>query len=277
VEDLVLYGKAYWLITKVDNGRPIAIELLEYAEATRQERSDPHPDLIGVGDDGPWPIADPRFNQCTVNTVIEFEGYREGVLVTGVDTISTALALELTTRNQADVPMPSQILKNTSNYELDDTEITAMLAAYTKARQESSVAYLNGGVELDTIGWSAQEMALEPQRNQSAIQIARLLNLDPVWVGASVSGQSLTYQNMQDLRRGLIDFTLSDFITPIEQRLSMRDLSTGLVRFDTAEFVRSDLDARVQMVAQLVPLGVMTTDEARAFLTTSPNNGGAFS
>jgi phage portal protein BeeE len=277
VEDVVLYGRAYWLITKVDNGRPVAIEHLDYAEATRQERPDPAPDLIGVGDEGLWPIADPRYNRCSPNTVIEFRGYREGVLVTGVDTISTALALELTTRNQADVPMPSQILKNTSNYELDPTEVTELIRAYTEARQTSSVAYLNGGVELDTLGWSAQEMALEPQRNQSAIQIARLLNLDPSFVGASTSGSSLTYTNREDLRRDLIDLTLSDYLTPIEQRLSMRDLTDGMVRFDTAEFVRSNLDARVNMVNILVPLGVMSTDEARAFLTTSPTNGGAFS
>jgi phage portal protein BeeE len=173
--------------------------------------------------------------------------------------------------------MPSQILKNTSNYELDPTEVTELIRAYTEARQTSSVAYLNGGVELDTLGWSAQEMALEPQRNQSAIQIARLLNLDPSFVGASTSGSSLTYTNREDLRRDLIDLTLSDYLTPIEQRLSMRDLTDGMVRFDTAEFVRSNLDARVNMVNILVPLGVMSTDEARAFLTTSPTNGGAFS
>jgi phage portal protein BeeE len=268
VEDLVLYGTAYWLITQVRAGRPVAIEHLDYPETHRTERPDPAPDLIGLGDEGPWPVADPRYTQATARTVIEF---------TGADTISTALALELTTRNQADTPMPSQILKNTSNYEMSPTEITEMLAEYTKARQSSTVAYLNGGVELDTVGWSAQELALEPQRNQSAIQVARLLNLDPSFVGAQVSGTSLTYTNRTSQAQQLISETLNDYIVPIEQRLSMRDVTTGIVRLDTSDFVRGNLSERVAMAAALVPIGVMTIEEARAFLTTSPTNGGAFS
>ena len=278
VEDLVLYGKAYWLIEEVDaQGRPTAIEVLCFPETTRQERPDPLPDLIGTGECGPWPIADPRYTTSAPGTVIEFCGYREGVLVTGVDTISTALALELTTRNYADVPLPSQVLKNTSNYEMDDTEITTMIDNYVEARQAGAVAYLNGGVDLDTVGWSATDLALVDLRNQAAVQIARLLNLDPIWLGATIGGSNLVYTNRIDLRIDLVGLCLSDYLVPIEQRLSMRDLTNGTVRFDTTDFLRSNLDARVGMVAQLVPLGVMTTDEARAFLKDSPTNGGALS
>jgi hypothetical protein len=51
-------------------------------------------------------------------------------------------------------------------------------------------------------------------------------------------------------------------------------VSNNLVRFSTNEFLRSNLESRAAMVAQLLPLGVITEVEARDFLRDTPTTIG---
>jgi phage portal protein BeeE len=96
-----------------------------------------------------------------------------------------------------------------------------------------------------------------------------------MWVGASVSGSSLTYTNRVDARRDLITFTITDFLNPIEQRLSMRDITPtkfmNIIRFNTNDFLRTDVSERVALVVALTNAGLMNEDEARSFLQDDPN------
>jgi len=265
VSDLVLHGKAYWRVTAVDSqGFPRyvrqmpAADVSVAADGTVNGRSD-------------WRISRTASKGANIGDVIAFRGFSEGVLTTGQAVLEGALALETAALNYATAPAPSQILKNTSGYELDDTEVDAMLAAYQTARASSSVAYLNGGVDLTTFGYSALDTQLVENRNQAAIQIARLLNLDPFWVGASISGSSLTYQNRLDLRTDLVSFTLTNYMLPIEQRLSMWDVTPSQyshrVRFDLTAFLRANLDSRATTAIALLSAGIITQQEARAFIS----------
>lgn len=276
VKDLVLYGCAYWQITGVrtSDGYPIAVRNVSHDKVAEI------PGAQAVYVDGvERPLSDPTGNDhgAAVDMVIRFDGFHDGVLLTGVDVITTALAQEAAARNYSDAPAPMQVLKNTSGYELSDTEVTELLDAYIKARQESAVAYVNGGVDLSTFGYSALDLQLVEARNQSAIQIARLLNLDPFWVGAGVPGSALTYQNRVDMRVDLTDLTLSDYMNPIEQRLSMPDVLTtkykNQARFDTSAFLRSNLDTRSRIAIDLLAAGVITQEEARAFVSEKPTGG----
>ena len=277
VRDLVLYGKAYWQVAPggLDgDGFPQYVQQIDFDRVS----VDPSGAAF-IDGNGPFPVSNPATRGTVPGAVIVFDGFHDGVLITGVDTITTALAQEQAARAYSDAPAPTQVLKNTSNYELSDTEVDELLAAYTQARKDSAVAYLNGGVDLTTFGYSALDLQLVESRNQSAIQIARLLNLDPFWVGAGVPGSSLTYQNRVDMRQDLVDLTLSDYLVPIEQRLSMWDVTrTKLkheVRFDTSAFLRSNLDTRARMAIDLFTAGIIDQAEARDFVSERPTGGPA--
>lgn len=269
VADMVLYGVGYWQVRLLDGqGFPKYVKWISAERVTMDANGNPAIDGEAV------PLADPATAQAQVGSLIVFPGYSPGALVAGYDILQTAVEQENAAKTYAQTPSPTQILKNTSNYELSDSEIDQMLSAYQSARQASSVAYLNGGVDLTTFGYSAHDTQLVEARNQTAIQIARILNLDPFWVGSGVPGSALTYQNRVDMRQDLVDLTLSDYLTPIEQRLSMWDVTPtkfrNQVRFETSAFLRSNLDARATMAVQLVGAGIITTDEARAFLSDAP-------
>lgn len=275
VLDLILYGRGFWQVSAVDpDGFPQYVRQVPFDKVARSDER-----TVFVDGAGPFPLSDPTSPGTSVGAVIVFEGFRDGVLLTGLDTLTTAVAQVQAAGNFAASPAPTQILKNTSTYELSDTEIDELLADYTAARQASAVAYLNGGVDLTTFGYTAQESQHAELMNQTAIQIARLLNLDPFWVGAGVPGSALTYQNRVDMRQDLVDLTLTDYLSPIEQRLSLWDATRTktqhTVKFDTSEFLRSNLDTRARISIDLFTAGIIDRDEARAFVSDRPTGGPA--
>jgi phage portal protein BeeE len=275
VQDLALYGKGYWMVRDVDAaGYPTKVRGLEAEEVTEPEDK-PHT-VIWNGKE--WPVSHPAGPGTQVGQVIVFTGFDNGVLVDGAQSIALAIALEEAAKRYADVPLPSIALKNTGA-DLPPDQVEALLAAWEDARANRATAYLSSVVDTETFGFSPAELTLTEARNFASLEIARLFNLDGFWIGANVSGSSLSYSNRVDLRKDLIDITLIDYMAPIEQRLSMRDvtptLTSNVVRFSTVDFLRSNLADRVAIVAQLLPYpGVMSEAEARDFLRDTPSKGG---
>jgi phage portal protein BeeE len=269
VSDLVNHGRAFLLIAAVRAG---VVTVAQHKDAAHVTVND---DGTLTGPNGEtWKASDPE-RAPVVGRVIVIDGYRDGALIAGVDVLTTAYALEASARMYAETPLPAQVLRNVSDYDLSDDEIDRDVDTYERTRRESSVAYLNRGYDLDTLGWDAQQTALVPQRNEAAIQIARLLNLDPYWLGASVQGSALTYTNSLSLRQDLTDLTLTDYMLPLEQRLAMRDVCGVPVRHDTTEFLRANLTERSTIAVALVGAGIITTTQAAAFVSDRPTGGPA--
>jgi HK97 family phage portal protein len=158
-------------------------------------------------------------------------------------------------------------LKN-SGADLPVSVVDDLLDAWEEARQNRSTAYLNSTISADTFGWNARDLQLVEGRNASATMIARLCNLDPVWVGAGVSGSSLTYSNRTDLYRQLLDLSLTPIMKMIQDRLSMNDVTPRghEVDFDTSSFLKSNPLEMAQIVNTLQPLGVIDRAEARRMI-----------
>jgi HK97 family phage portal protein len=270
-EDLLHYARAYWQVILTDSdGYPTKVRLLPSADVTENDTT---PGWVTYKGD-PLRLSDPLGPGTQVNHVIKFTGFRKGVLYDGMDVLDLAIALEDAALNYAKAPLPQVALKN-EGADLTPVEVGELLSEWEAARAERATAYLNSVMSAQTFGWSSAEMQLVDARNQAAIEIARLLNLDPMWVGASVQGSSLTYTNRVDARRDLITFTITDYINPIEQRLSMRDVTPtkfmNIVRFNTNDFLRTDVSERTAIVTALFDKGLITEQEARQFMQDDPN------
>ena len=261
VEDLVQHAHGYWLIGDVAAGQISYVVGIDAADATLDKG------VVRVGD-REYVVSNPT-TPPVPGQVIVFTGYRDGTLTLGTPAMTTAVALDALARHYAEQPNPTQALQNTSNYELSDPEIDELLDGWKKARAAGTAAYLNAGVDLKESGFNAEQLQLEALTNMSALQAARLLNLDPMWVGASVSGSSLTYTNRVDARQDLIDLTLTDYTSPIAQRLSMPDACGTPVDFSTAAFLRANLGERARMAIDLFTAGLIDREEARSLVSES--------
>lgn len=250
--ELVAYARAYWRVTAVDGlGWPTAVEFLTNDRVTQD----------GSG----WLVDGVRAPRTGVGRIIAFDTGGSGALEHGWLAIRTALSLESAANNYASSPVPSLALQSVG-LDLDTDEAKELISEWELARKRNSTAYLNSQVKVETFGFSAAELQLIEARQHAAIEIARILNLDPYWVGASPQGSSQTYNNEQDRRAALLDFTILPIARVIEQRLSLPDVTgTGrVVRFNTMGFLRANLGERVAAFTAYVAAGVLTVDEARA-------------
>jgi len=266
VTDLLLHDRAYWLVTARDwQGFPSSVMLMRVEDVTD----------LAVGNTGidanVYPPSDPFYhlgNRVPTRDVIKFYGDGTGGwLKTGAAAINTAAALEAAVLMYAQSPVAQVVLKNTGA-DLPAEQVDALLEAWETARADHSTAYLNSTLEAHSMGINPAEMQMDQARNQAAIQIARLANLDPIWTGAGVPGSSLTYSNRVDLYRQLLDTALTPVMRNISERLSMGDVTPRghSVRFDTTEFLRSNPLELASLINTLLPLGVITEDEARLIL-----------
>jgi phage portal protein BeeE len=82
----------------------------------------------------------------------------------------------------------------------------------------------------------------------------------------------MTYQNVGNSRRDLLDFALMPFITAIEQRLSLGDILVARenIKFDLTDFLRSSPIERAQLYQALVPLGILSPEEVRQLEDLAP-------
>ena len=87
----------------------------------------------------------------------------------------------------------------------------------------------------------------------------------------------MTYSNVIDERRQFVDYTLRPFISAIEERLSMDDLTArgNQVFFQIDEtFLRSDALTRLAVIEKMLALNLITLDQAKEMEDLTPNGAG---
>lgn len=84
----------------------------------------------------------------------------------------------------------------------------------------------------------------------------------------------MTYANVQDERKQLISLALQPYITAVESRLSMDDITNtqNYVRFSVDDtFLRADTLTRLAAIEKMINLGLITVEQAQEMEDLSPN------
>lgn len=225
VDALAFYGIAWWYVTsRTARGFPRTIQFVDPSRVM----VDTHTGVVRI-DGQPVDPAD----------MIRFDGVTEGLLTIGAEAIRTALANVRQTRTYAEHPLPSVILTDADGAEpLEVDQARDYLAAARDAIADHGWAYL-AGFKTDRVGWTAAELQLVEAREQDAVEMARLLAMPPHYLAARQGGSSLTYSNLGEVRRDLLEVGgLALYLVPVEQRLSMPDVTPRgtRVRFDADSF-----------------------------------------
>jgi phage portal protein BeeE len=120
-------------------------------------------------------------------------------------------------------------------------------------------------------------MLYNEAKQDYATQIARLCNVDAFYLSADANN-SMTYSNLLDSRKQFVSLSLQPFITAIEDRLSMNDVTANgnEVRFDLdASFLRANPMDELLVIEKLLSLGLIDQNQAMEMtdLTPNGNNG----
>lgn len=196
--------------------------------------------------------------------VIRFDSPNPPLLVHAARAIRTALKLDRATALYADDPMPLGYFAPKDNAEVGSSEeIQALLDEWEQARSTRAWGYVGAALEAKALQWNPEQLQLADQRQHAVLEIARAAGVDPEDLGVSTT--SRTYQNAEQRRQDLLDFTLGAYVTAMQDRLSMRDILPrgyeAKVKF--AGFLRSDTKTRMETYEIGMRVGAYTDDEIR--------------
>jgi HK97 family phage portal protein len=266
VSDLFFYGVGYLQILEVDaTNRPVRARRMDPLRVTYN--TNPQGTLIVS-----YSLDATLLPNNGVNSLIVFNSLDpDGILLRGGRTIKTAIELEAASYRMASEPVPTMILTN-DGMNLDPEQKQNLMSAFRQARRDRSTAYVEGPIKLETVGFdSAQMQLVEARQYQCGNEIARLCGI-PAWY-VNAESTSATYSNITSTRRELLDFGLRPYVSIIEDRLSMDDITRPgfKIRFDLDDFLRGNPAEQVALAVELKNAGIITNDEARDLVDLAPS------
>lgn len=264
VDSILFYGVAYVQVleTYATDGRVARFRWIENTRVT------PEYDLSGKYITG-YQVDAVKVPNDGVGSIKAFYGLDQGLLVRGGRTLITAIALEEAAKRAAEEPIPQTVLKDKGPNRTKDF-LSGLMSGWASARQSRATAYLSGDFDLEVLGFNPKDQQLVEARQYHAAELARAMNLPAWFLNADIA--SMTYSNVEQERRSLIDFSLKPIMRAIEERLSMPDfLARDLeLRFDLDDFLRGSSKEQMEVMTGYVAAGIMSEDEARAAIDLSP-------
>jgi HK97 family phage portal protein len=264
VDSLIFYNLAYWRITETyaDDGRPSRFEWVANNRVTfTTNRFGTEIEQYYI--DG---------IEVPMESIVTFQGLTAGgVLQAGARTIQASLDLEKAAAVSAATPMPTGYIRNTGA-DLPEAQISGLLASWKAARMNRSTAYLTSTLSYETTGFSPKDMTYNESLQFLSTQVARLMGV-PAWMVSADMNNSMTYQNILDSRKEFLAYTLQPYISAIENRLSMNDItnSQNVVRFAVDEtFLRADAMERLNVIEKMLNLGLIDIDQAKEMEDLTP-------
>lgn len=263
-EDLLFHGLCYWRPVDWLAGFPVSAQKLRKSSVSEYPSSvDP---ARVISDDL---LFDPRA-PITVNGVpeprtIRFVSPNPPLLRYAARAIRTYVALDEAARRMAQNPIPLGYFTDAEGEQsMEDEEVQATLDRWEQVRRRRVWGYLERGLELHQMtAPTAEQLQLVESRNAAALEIARLMGIDPDYLG--IPATTRTYANSESRRLDLVDFTMQPYLAAVEERLSKPDVTPrGLrARFAVDEFSRGDFSSRMAGYAAAKSSGVYQTNELR--------------
>lgn len=267
IDSLIFYGQSFWRITErySDDGRPARFEWVANVRVTydldilNQYVTQYYIDGVPIG----------------MNDIVTFQAFDEGILTRGSSTIKAAIDLQKASNIAAATPMPTGWIRN-SGADLPEKEVQGLLASWNKARNNRSTAYLTSTLEYQIAQFSPKEMMYSEASQFLSTEISRLMNVPAIYVSAD-QNSSYTYTNVLDSRKDFVAYSLQPFVSAIQDRLSMDDITArgNEVRFCLADtFLKNDPMEELMVIEKLLALGLITTEQAMEMTDLTPNGSG---
>ncbi len=266
VDSLMFYAVAYWRVTSLyaDDGRPSGFEWVANNRVTytTNQYGTEIQDYFVDGNKVPM---------GGIGSLVTFQSLLPGVLQSASTTIKAAYDIQRASAVSAATPMPTGILKN-NGADLPESQIQGLLAAFKSARQNRSTAYLTSTLEYVPTSFSPKDMTYNESSQYLSTEIARAMNV-PAYMISSDMNNSMTYQNILDGRKEFVAYSLQPYISAIEDRLSMNDITNGSneVRFAVDDtFLRVDAKDRLDIIEKMLNLDLINVDQARQMEQLTP-------
>lgn len=276
----ILWGRGAFVCIEAADGTPLpgSLRLI-------------NPYMIAPDDDGHW-VIDPRgetpirtnydgrfivggkvWRLVVMRGMPPQDGYwPEGVMVRHYDTFRLGANVTQYIADTMRTGVPSGFLKvSTPNFKDDDAKKLKDQWMSVHGGSRRSVAILNSTVDYQPISMTPLDSNVEGLTHIYRGDVAHAFGLSSVWLDEGASG--LTYSNVSDRRRDLVDVSLGNWAETLTQVLTSLMPYGQTVNLNWATFVSPSLESQVQYLVQAVQTGLMTENEARQFMGIIPWTG----
>lgn len=268
IEDMLFESVAWWQILQFGwHGYPVSVKRLDARKVEVNKDARPCPAQVRgcsgkVRVDGSH-VHDPE--------LIRFDSPNDALLIAGARAIRTCLKLDAAVDRYADEPVPTGwFTPKDDAVEPQAEEVTTLLDSWHDARQRRATAYIPAALDYETSAFSPQQMELADQRRGAVLEISRVGGVDAEELGVAVT--SRTYNTEFGRRKQFTDFTLGQYRTAIQDRLSMGDVTPRgyLGRFNFDEFLKSDPTSWYGSIRAGLDVGAILPEEVRPLDGKSP-------
>lgn len=259
VEDMLLTERAWWRVTHVGwHGKPAEVVRLDSDTVTVVPKYVSYPEgqaLVWPDKPGLVRIDSPNGGLLTASTGIRAYIALARIAMAAVD----------------GAPPIDWFTAGDDGEDPEDDEIEETLDDWAAARRARRTAFVPNSLKYNRDGFNPEQLQMSQAREFAITEIARLTGIDAEEL--SVSTTSRTYFNAQDRRRDRLESVLGPYMTAIEGRLSMEDVTPRGYRvvFDTSSYLRLDDQAAAQTDQVLISSHVITPGEAREKRGLDPN------
>ena len=266
VDSLIFYSVAYWRTTSLyaDDGRPSGFEWVANNRVTYTTNQ--------YGTEVQDYFVDGQLVPMSgIGSLVTFQSLLPGVLQSASTTIRAAWDVQKAAAVSAATPMATTILKN-NGADLPESQIQGILAGWNSARRNRSTAYLTSTLEYVPTSFSPKDMGYTEMSQYLSTEIARSMNC-PAYLISSDMNNSMTYQNIIDGRKEFVAYSLQPYISAIEDRLSMNDITnaSNQVRFAVDDsFLRVDAKDRLDIIEKMLNLQLIDVNQARQMEQLTP-------
>jgi HK97 family phage portal protein len=266
VDSLIFYAVAYWRTTSLyaDDGRPSGFEWVANNRVTYTTNQ------YGTEIDDYF-VDGIKVPMSGIGSLVTFQSLLPGVLQSASTTIKAAYDIQKASAVSAATPMPTGVLRNTGA-DLPEAQIQGLLAAFKSARQNRSTAYLTSTLEYVPTSFSPKDMTYTESSQYLSTEIARAMNVPAALISSDMNN-SMTYQNILDGRKEFVAYSLQPYLSAIEDRLSMNDItnSSNQIRFAVDDtFLRVDAKERLDIIEQMLNLNLIDVNQARQMEQLTP-------
>lgn len=251
IEDMLLNERAWWRTTHVGwHTKPAQVVRLEADTVTVVPKYVNYPE----GQAKVWP---------EIPDLIRFDSPNGGLL-TASPGIRAYIALSRIAMQAVDgAPPIDWFTAGDDDDDPEDDEVKEHLSDWATARRLRRTAFVPKHLKYNRDGFNPEQLQMAAAREFAITEIARLTGIDAEEL--SVSTTSRTYFNAQDRRRDRLESVLGPYMTAVEGRLSMEDVTPRgyVTKFDTSSYLRLDDQAAAQTDATLIGAKVLSPLEAR--------------
>lgn len=247
VSDLIMYGRAFWVITsrykrqgaQAGSGFPASFTWIPAADVQT-------PDQNG----GQWfgMSNNVQFNgqQLRTDDVVQFISPILGIIYGQNRAITIAERLDDSAVRFAQNEFAAGYLQQKGGGEpMSAEELADLAAGWSAARRANAVGALNEYVEWVSFDQDPSKLQLVESRQFEALEMARIMNVPASMINAPLgAGSSINYSNQQDQRADLYTYGTKIFLDTIQETLSMDNIIPRgrHIEFDVSQFITNPFE-----------------------------------